>query len=198
MLHAFLPIAAVCGLLVQPTQAESMDSLAVEADLVDSSSVKADKDDGDRAMTRIPKKVGVGALTTAGLGLVFLTLGEETGGGDGIGVAAAVYAAQFFGYPIGVYLADRQESSFWMTFIGNSLGWWGAAKLLGSPNHSELSEWAALIAVFGMPVLASELSRMDAVTGGPKRPKQSQNLLFSFRLASDVPRNLLAIVTLRF
>ena len=151
----------------------------------------------NRAITRIPKKIGVGALTTVGVGIALLP-GAGTAGDDGIGAGLAGITSLFLGYPLGVYLADKKESSFWMTFIGNCLGWWGAVELLDSPNSSALSEWAALITMLGAPVLASELSRMDAVTGGPKRPKQSQDLRFSFGLLPQPQRGLSARATLRF
>ena len=152
------------------------------------------KNSPDRAVMRIPKKVGVGVLTTVGVGLV-LVPGAGTEGDDGIGAAVAGSASFFFGYPLGVYLADRKESSFWLTFIGSGLGWWGAAKLLDSPNSSELSEWGAWVTLLGAPVLASELSRMDAVTGGPK---QSQDIRFSVGLVPQIQRGLSAVATLRF
>ena len=143
---------------------------------------------------RVGKKVVSGTI----FGIVFssgLAWGAGTGGGSGIGSAAIGYAAFGLGYPIGVYLIDARESSFWLTLIGGGLGWWGAAKLLDSPNPSE---WAARVTFFGAPVLTSELSRMDAVTGGPKKPKQSQALWFSFGLMPQPQRGLSAVATLRF
>ncbi len=128
MLHAFfvLLVAAVCGLLVQPVQAEPVDSLSVKADKEDVEPLPTFGEflryvGNDRVVTRIPKKVGMGALTTTAL--VFVSLaGGELEGSDGLAVAGAVYVSLFFGYPIGVYLADMEESSFWMTFVGNGVG----------------------------------------------------------------------------
>ncbi len=151
----------------------------------------------NRAITRIPKKIGVGALTTVGVGIALLP-GAGTAGDDGIGAGLAGITSLFLGYPLGVYLADRKESSFWLTFLGSGLGWWGGVKMLDSPNSSTLSEWAALITILGAPVLASELSRKDAVTGGPKRPKQSQDLRFSLGLVPEFQGGLSAVATLRF
>ncbi len=151
----------------------------------------------DRAITRIPTKVGVGVLTTVGLGTVFV-LGAGTEGDDGIGVSIAASAALFFGYPLGVYLADPVESSCWMTFIGNGIGWWGG-------TSSILSEWAGWITVLGTPVLASELSRLL-----PKRFRSPNPFkwLFgtfgqpiprvSFDLVPQPQRGLSAVAKLRF
>ena len=197
-------VATLCGLLVQPVQAEPVDSLAVEAESVDSLRVKVDKEDvtfgeflNKRAVTRIPTKVVVGALTAVGVGAV-LVPGAGMEGDDGIGQAVAAYVSFFLGYPLGVYLADWRESSFWPTCIGHSLGVLGAFELLDSPNPSERAERAAWVTLLGAPVLASELSRMVAVTGGPKRPKQSQDLRFSVGLVPQPHRGLSAIATLRF
>ena len=156
----------------------------------------------DRAITRIPRKVVSGLVTSVVLGGVFLNVGGTGGAGfgDSPGLEGAIFSGLglFFGYPIGIYLVDRKESSFWLTFIGNCLGWWGAAKLLDSRNSSGLSGRTVLVTVLGAPVLASELSRMDAVTGGPKRPKQSQDLRFSVGLVPQTRRGLSAVATLRF
>jgi len=152
-----------------------------------------------RAITRIPKKIGVGALTAFGVGIVLLS-GAGIEGDDSIGGGREIAAVSvlYLGYPLGVYLADRKESSFWLTFLGSGLGLVGGFKLLDSPNSSTLSEWAALITMLGAPVLASELSRKDAVTGGPKRPKQSQDLRFSLGLVPEFQGGLSAVATLRF
>ena len=142
-----------------------------------------------RGSLRVVKKVASGTI----VGIVFSGIvlgGSRSAGGDsGIGAAAAGYAAFGLGYPIGVYAVDARESSFWLTLIGGGLGWWGAAKL---------SERVAWVTFFGAPVLASELSRKDAVTGGPKRPKQSQDLRFSLGLVPEFQGGLSAVATLRF
>lgn len=170
--------------LVPSAQAEPMDSLAV----------KKQGSSFLRGSLRVGKKVASGTI----VGIVFssvLASGVGIEGGSGIGTAAVRYAAFGLGYPIGVYLVDARESSFWLTLIGGGLGWWGAASLLDSRNPSE---WGAWVTFFGAPVLASELSRMDAVTGGPKRPKESQDLRFSFGLVPQPQRGLSARATLRF
>ena len=153
----------------------------------------------NRAITRIPKKVGAGALTAFGVGIVLLS-GAGIEGDDSIGGGREIAAVSvlYLGYPLGVYLADRKESSFWLTFLGSGLGLVGGFKLLDSPNSGTLSEWAALITMLGAPVLASELSRKDAVTGGPKQPKQSQDLRFSLGLVPEFQGGLSAVATLRF
>ena len=190
-------VVALCGLLVQPAQAEPVDSLAVEAESVDSLAVKKQDFSFLRGSIRVGTKVISGRMMAA----VFASRIESPEGDDGIGAAALGYYVGFFlGYPLGVYLADMRESSFWLTFIGNCVGMWGANKLLdsGRESPSERSKWAAWITLLGTPVLASELSRMDAVTGPPKRPKQSQDLRFSFGLVPDIKRGVSAIATLRF
>ena len=163
----------------------------------------------DRAITRIPKKVGVGALTTVGVGLVFMVGGSTAGGG--IGAWAGVLAAQFFGYPIGVYLADREGSSFWMTCVGQVAGWWWAIKLLEEESKnsyyepSELRKWTALGAVLGAPVMASELSRLVPKRFHNPNPlrwlfgkSRRSNTRISFGLVPESHRGLSAIATLRF
>ena len=164
----------------------------------------------DRAITRIPKKVGVGALTTVGVGLVFM-VGGSTGGDSGIGAWAGVLAAQFYGYPIGVYLADREGSSFWMTCVGQVAGWWGAIKLLEEESKnsyyepSELRKWTALGAVLGAPVMASELSRLVPKRFHNPNPlrwlfgkSRRSNTRVSLGLVPESHRGLSAIATLRF
>ena len=172
---------------VQSAQADSMDSLVV----------KKQGSSFLRVSLRLGKKVASGTI----VGIVFSPLGSRVLGsgsveGDsGLGRAVGAYVAFGLGYPIGVYLVDARESSFWLTLIGGGLGWWGAASLLDSRNPSERAAW---VTFFGAPVLASELSRMDAVTGGPKRPKESQDLWFSFGLIPQPHRGLSAVATLRF
>ena len=188
-------VVALCGLLVQPAQAEPVDSLAVETESVDSLAVK----EQDFSFLSGSIRVGMKVICGSAMAAVFGSSIGSSGGGDGIGAAAVGYYVGFFlGYPLGVYLADMKESSFWLTFIGNCVGMWGANKLLERERSSERSKWPARITLLGTPVLASELSRMDAVTGPPKRPKQSQDLRFSFGLVPDLKRGVSAIATLRF
>ena len=171
-------VVALCGLLVQPAQAEPVDSLAVETESVDSLAVK----EQDFSFLSGSIRVGMKVICGSAMAAVF----------------GSSYVGFFLGYPLGVYLADMKESSFWLTFIGNCVGMWGANKLLERERSSERSKWPARITLLGTPVLASELSRMDAVTGPPKRPKQSQDLRFSFGLVPDLKRGVSAIATLRF
>ena len=189
-LHLLI-VLALCALIAQPRQAQTQavqeDSLAVEKQ---GSSFL-------RSSLRVGTKVASGTI----VGIVFSpVLASGAGiagieGGSDIGTAPIRYAAFGLGYPIGVYLVDARESSFWLTLIGGGLGWWGAASLLDSPNPSERAAWVTFL---GAPVLASELSRMDAVTGGPKKPKQSQDLWFFFGLMPQPQRRLSAVATLRF
>ena len=183
-----LIVLALCALMAQPGQAQTQavreDSLAKE----------------EQGASFLKGSLRVGAKVASGIivGIVFssvLASGSGIEGGSGIGTAAVRYGAFGLGYPIGVYLVDARESSFWLTLIGGGLGWWGAASLLDSPNPSERAAW---VTFFGAPVLASELSRMDSVTGGPKKPKQSQDLWFSFSLVPQPQRSLSAVATLRF
>ena len=178
------PLGVRARKTVQSAQADSTDSLAV----------KKQGSSFLRGSLRVGKKVASGTIVGIVLSSV-LASGAGIEGGSGIGTAAVGYAAFGLGYPIGVYLVDARESSFWLTLIGGGLGWWGAVSLLDSRNPSE---WAAWVTFFGAPVFASELSRMDAVTGGPKRPKQSQDLRFSFGLVPQPQRGLSARATLRF
>ena len=201
--------AASCGLLVQLAQAEPVDSLAVEAESVDSLKVKTDKENvkplpslgeflryvgNDRAVTRIPKKVGLGTLTMAGVGYISFKvmkaqIEEEEDTPFSTSAWVAYTMAIVFGYPIGVYLADMEESSFWLTFIGNGMGLWYAEQ------RDSCGVSCLVVNPFTGAIIGSELSRMKAVTGGPKR---SQDLRFSFSLVPDIKRGLSAIATLHF
>ena len=149
--------------------------------------------------------MGLGALTTLGVGFVFVAMyqgeddedGGDSSGHDGL---LPVLRALVFGYPIGVYLADMEESSFWMTCVGHSLGLLGAAKQFDS--KSERTAWIVYLAT---PVLASELSRLV-----PKRFRnpnplrwlfgkfRPSNARVSFGLVPESPRGLSAIATVRF
>ena len=97
-----LLILALCGLLVQLAQAEPVDSLVVEAEPVDSYFLN------DRAITRIPTKVGVGALTVVGTGiLALMAIHEEEPDyherGPGLEGAVSLALGLLVGYAIGVY-----------------------------------------------------------------------------------------------
>ena len=175
-----------CGELTTPEDAAKA---ASQAEPMDSLVVKKQGSSFLRSSLRVGKKVASGTI----VGIVFsgIVLGGSSSveGDSGIGTAAVGYAAFGLGYPLGVYVVDARESSFWLTLIGGGLGWWGAATL---------SERTAWVTFFGAPVLASELSRKDAVTGGPKRPKPDHDLRFSLGLVPQPQRGLSAVATLRF
>lgn len=171
--------------LGQLPQAEPMDSLKL----------KKQGTSFLRGSLRVVKKVASGTIVGIVSSGIALGASRPVEGDSGIGTAAVMYAAFGLGYSIGVYSVDARESSFWLTLIGGGLGCWGAAKLSNSSNSSERAAW---VTFFGAPVLASELSRMDAVTGGPKRPKQSQDLWFSFGLLPQPQRILWAVARLHF
>ena len=197
-----LLIFSLCGLLVQPAQAEPVDSLAVEAEPVDSYFLN------DRAITRIPTKLGLGVLTAVGSAgatlITYLMLEEEP---HYLGLGAAVGVGLLFGYPLGVYLADPVESSFWMTYVGG----YGLAlgSLILGGRATELSDHRAeqigWVIAMGAPIVASELSRLL-----PKRYRNPNPFkwLFgkfrrpsprvSFGLVPDFQKSLSARATLRF
>ena len=192
-----LLILALCGLMVQPAQAEPIDSLAVEAEPVDSYFLN------DRAITRIPTKAGLGALTAVGTGFLFLMTLLPNQDPDGIGVATTYAFGLVVGYPLGVYLADPVESSFWMTYVGGyglALG----SVILGVKMGGTTAK-AGLVVAMGSPIIASELSRLL-----PKRYRNPNPFkwLFgkfrrpsprvSFGLVPDTQRGLSARATLRF
>ncbi|MDE2741399.1 MAG: hypothetical protein OXI58_07430 [Gemmatimonadota bacterium] len=157
-----LLILALCGMLIQPVQAEPVDSLAVEAESVDSYFLN------DRAITRIPTKLGLGALTAVGTGflsfLVAQPFVEEEPPGSPFPdePLLPLFFGLLAGYPVGVYLADPVESSFWMTFVGGSglalgsliLGGWATEF---SDHRAEQIGW---VVALGSPIMASELSRL--------------------------------------
>ena len=186
--------------------ASPVDSLAVKAP-VDSSSEKVEPVDSyflnDRAITRIPTKLGVGALTAVGAGFlaVIVTqpfIGEGSPGSTFPEEFAPLFFGLLAGYPVGVYLADPVESSFWMTCVGYGLVSWAVF-------HSERDNWFEGVLFYGSPVMASELSRLL-----PKRYRNPNPFkwLFgkfrrpsphvSFGLVPDPRRGLAAVATLRF
>ena len=151
----------------------------------------------DRAITRIPTKVGVGLLTLGGAAFIvyeILKPDEEDDFGDPPGLEGAVslWFGLLIGYPVGVYLADPVESSFWMTCVGHSVGFLMAKE----------TGWGT---AFGGAVVASELSRLL-----PKRfrnPNPFKGLFgkfgqpiprVSFGLVPESQRGLSAVATLRF
>ena len=149
-LRLFL-ILALCGLRVQLAQAEPVDSLAVEAEPVDSYFLN------DRAITRIPTKAGLGVLTAVGTGFLFLTVMqphlETPEGGSGIEGPVTFLYGVLAGYPVGVYLADPVESSFWMTCVGYGL-------ITGAVVQTKGDNWLEGVLFYGGPIIASELSRL--------------------------------------
>lgn len=196
-LSVLIAIALILMLRAEGAAAEGttepMDSMAVE-------------NQGSSLALRVGKKVGVGTLTSVAVGFVFL-IGGGLEGQSGIGAAfGTLLTGQFFGYPLGVYLADREESSLWMTFAGQVPGWWGAVALLeGEEEGSGPRAWAAVGSVLGGPVFASELSRLV-----PRRFRSPNPIKWifgesslpgghvSFRLAPGAQRGLRAVSTLRF
>ena len=197
-----LLILASYGLLVQPAQAEPVDSLAVEAEPVDSYSLD------DRAITRIPTKAFLGVLTAVGTGFLSIIVAQPFIGEEPEEVLWPEEAGYFFvglvvGYPLGVYLADPVESSFWMTYVGGyglALG----SVILGVKMGGTTAK-ASLVVAMGSPIMASELSRLL-----PKRYRNPNPFkwLFgkfrrpsprvSFGLVPDLQRGLSARATLRF
>ena len=191
-------LLALCALMARPAQADPVDSVAVKADSVDSYFLN------DRAITRIPTKVGLGALTAVGTGFIFLmTLLPNQEHDDGIGAAATYAFGLLVGYPLGVFLADPVESSFWMTYVGGyglALG----SLILGAKMEGTTGK-AGLVVAMGAPIIASELSRLL-----PKRYRNPNPFkwLFgkfrrpstrvSFGLAPDLQKGLSARATLRF
>lgn len=192
-----LLILSLCGLLVQPAQAEPGDSLAVEAEPVDSYFLN------DRAITRIPTKAGLGVLTAIGTGLLSIIVAQPFIGEEPEGALFPEEVGYFFvglvvGYPLGVYLADPVESSFWMTCVGYGL-------VTGAVVQTKGDNWFEGVLFYGSPIMASELSRLL-----PKRYRNPNPFkwLFgkfrrpsprvSFGLVPDFQRGLSARATLRF
>ena len=104
------------------------DTLMVhQVEPVDSSAVQKQGSSFLKGSLRIVAKVASGTI----VGIVFSpfwsrVLGARSVEGDsGLGTAIGAYIGFGLGYPIGVYLVDARESSFWLTLIGGGLGWWG-------------------------------------------------------------------------
>ena len=117
--------------------------------------------------------------------------------------AGYLFVGLVVGYPLGVYLADPVESSFWMTYVGGyglALG----SVILGVKMGGTTAK-ASLVVAMGSPIMASELSRLL-----PKRYRNPNPFkwLFgkfrrpsprvSFGLVPDLQRGLSARATLRF
>ncbi len=180
---------------------ELVNSLSIEAEPVDAYSLN------DRAITRIPTKIGVGALTTLATTVILAeTIFQPK---DNFTEENALFSKEdeaylislsfglLVGYPLGVYLADPVESSCWMTFVGGyglALGGWATG-----------SDLIAGVVVSGAPIMASELSRL---LPKPFRNPNPFKWLFgtfgqpsprvSFGLAPQPQRGLSARATLRF
>ena len=166
---------------------QSVESVKPSAEPVDAYSLN------DRAITRIPTKIGVGALTTLAttvilVGTIFQPEDNSPEGDPMFSEEGAAYLASFFfglfgGYPLGVYLADPVESSFWMTFVGNSVG------LLGGIESAEETGWG-WVPVLGGAVVASELSRLL-----PKRLRNPNPFKWLFgKFGQPIPRVSLGLV----
>ena len=104
---------------------------------------------------RIFLKIGYGTLTgvvgaVAGLEIEGKTRNPDDYRGEVAGPPfLPIYYGFLFGWPIGVYGADPWESSFWMTAVGQGVGWWTARK--------GMTAWWATP---GFAIIASELSRL--------------------------------------
>ena len=165
----------------------------------------------DRAITRIPTKIGVGAMTTFATTVILVgTIFKPEDNSDyhsdpmlseeGEAFLASLFFGLLSGYPLGVYLADPVESSCWMTFVGG----YGLA-LSGGWVTAKVGEKTFAVVVLGSPVLASELSRLlpkrfrnpnpfKWLFGKFRRPSPR----VSFGLVPDLQRGLAARATLRF
>ena len=161
----------------------------------------------DRAITRIPIKVGVGALTTVGTALIAYGIlkpnenEDDFGDPPGLEGAVSLGLGLLVGYPVGVYLADPVESSFWMTCVGHGVGFFGGIEYIGA-YFEKRTGW---VVILGGAVMASELSRLL-----PKRFRNPNPFkwLFgtfgqpiprvSFGLVPQTQRGLSARATLRF
>ena len=162
MFHPFLfllLVAALCGRLVQPAQAEPVDSLAVEAEPVDSSAVKAEPVDSlavESPVIRVAKKLGAGVLGGSFGVLVVFIIGENSDPDPDPAPIAAVAAGPdiallgyTFGSPIGVSWVDSRDKGI-LTWAGSMAGWfvgrmalerdtsWPFAPLIGATIASEL------------------------------------------------------------
>ena len=116
--------AAMAGAYRNLSYIQSVESvLSVEAEPVDSYFLN------DRAITRIPTKIGVGAMTTFATTVILVgTIFKPEDNSDyhsdpmlseeGEAFLASLFFGLLSGYPLGVYLADPVESSCWMTFVG--------------------------------------------------------------------------------
>ena len=211
---------ANCG---KPTAPADRDSTlaAGGVELVDSLSVEAEPEDSyflnDRAITRIPTKIGVGAMTTFATTVILsetifkpednYTENNAILSKQGEALLFSFTFALLGGYPLGVYLADPVESSCWMTFVGGySLAVGGVVAAKAGIGFSHRGRQTVMtVAILGGPIMASELSRLL-----PKRfrnPNPFKGLFGKFRrpsphvsfgLVPDPQRGLSAVATLRF
>ena len=112
--------------------------------------------DSRSAITRIPGKIALGVAVGGATFYTIALAGIPISGGF-LSVVVAVPMAQFVGYPLGIYLADR-ESDFPAAFGGAVLGYWVGTKLSDPDYFGRFDEpftWIFL----SFPIITSELSR---------------------------------------
>ena len=121
----FLLVVALCGLLVQPAQAEPVDSVRVEGE----HQVAKQKKKEDEAGIRLVKKLmagGLGGVGGAFLGGALMAGGQHQTieGGSGVGnfvsLMGGIWVGNIVGTAVGVSVADPQDN-FLITLLGSAL-----------------------------------------------------------------------------
>ena len=174
----------------RPSKWAVTDSTQVDSGQVDS----GDEGAGKRTLRRM----AFGSAMTIAAGLIGVQQirkdrDEDDGDEPGLeGLAAFVDYGIGLGWPVGVYLADPWESSFWMTAVGHGVAW-----RFGGNNPGSL--WG----IMGWTLIVSEASR--SAPKGIRKPLQwlfekfrQPDARVSFGLVPEPRRGLSARATLRF
>ena len=120
---------------------------------------------GEGAGKRTLRRMAFGSAMTIAAGLIGVQQirkdrDEDDGDYPGLeGIAAFWDYGTAFGWPVGVYLADPWESSFWMIAVGHGVAWWLGRDTLGAG-------WG----VMGWTLIVSEASR--SAPKGIRKPLQ--------------------------
>ena len=186
----FLLVVALCGLLVQPAQAEPVDSVRVEGE----HQVAKQKKKEDEAGIRLVKKLTAGALCGVGGAFLGAVIAEgqhqaiegDPGIGNFVAFMIGIWGGNIVGTAVGVSVADPQDN-FLITLVGSAL--FGAVPIaIATEGASEnLIILSGLLGPIVGAMITSELSR---------KPPQARRV--SVGLVPNLKGGLSAVSVLRF
>ena len=187
----FLLVVALCGLLVQPAQAEPVDSVRVEGE----HQVAKQKKKEDEAGIRLVKKLtagGLGGVGGAFLGGSLMAGGQhqaiegDPGFGNLVAFMFGIWVGNIVGTAVGVSVADPHDN-FLITLVGSAL--FGAVPVaIATEGASDnLIILSGLLGPIVGAMITSELSR---------KPPQARRV--SVGLVPNLKGGLSAVAVLRF